>query len=88
MEKMGISTFKIVDKETGDFFYVDNTDFLTPFQEKQMSSQPDFILEYAHYLGNHFKSQGHKNVQVFVESYVALNGSCLLYTSPSPRDRG
>lgn len=74
IEKMGISTFKIVDKETGDFFYVNNKDFLTPFQEKQMSCQPDFILEYAHYLGNHFKSQGHKNVQVFAESYVALNG--------------
>lgn len=74
MEKMGISTFKILDGDAGDFFYVDNKDFLTPFQEKQMSFQPDFILEYAHYLGDHFKSQGHKNVQVFVESYVALNG--------------
>ncbi|MDN3665400.1 HTTM domain-containing protein [Algibacter miyuki] len=74
MEKMGIATFKIVNKETGSFFYVDNKDFLTPFQEKQMSFQPDFILEYAHYLGDHFMAQGHKNVQVFVESYVALNG--------------
>tara|TARA_R110002049_G_scaffold302258_1_gene494969 strand:+ start:22512 stop:23867 length:1356 start_codon:yes stop_codon:yes gene_type:complete len=74
MEKMGIATFKIVNAETGRFFYVDNKDFLTPFQEKQMSFQPDFILEYAHYLGDHFTAQGHKNVQVFVESYVALNG--------------
>ncbi len=74
IEKMGMSTFRIVNGETGDFFYVDNKDFLTPFQEKQMSFQPDFILEYAHYLGDHFTSQGHKNVQVFVESYVALNG--------------
>ncbi|WP_298533288.1 HTTM domain-containing protein [uncultured Algibacter sp.] len=74
MEKMGISTFKIVNSETGDFFYVDNSDFLTDFQEKQMSFQPDFILEYAHYLGDHFKAQGHQNVEVYVESYVALNG--------------
>lgn len=74
MEKMGNTTFKIVDGETGKFFYVKNSDFLTPLQEKQMSFQPDFILEYAHYLGDHFTSQGHKNVQVFVESYVALNG--------------
>ncbi|WP_136480633.1 HTTM domain-containing protein [Cognatitamlana onchidii] len=74
IEKMGISTFKIVNSETGQFFYVDNSDFLTEFQEKQMSFQPDFILEYAHYLGDHFTVQGHKNVQVFVESFVALNG--------------
>jgi hypothetical protein len=74
MEKAGYANFKIVNSETKDFFYVDNLDFLTPFQEKQMSFQPDFILQYAHYLGHHFKSQGHENVQVFVESYVALNG--------------
>ncbi len=74
MEKMGSTTFKIVDGETNNFFYVNNSDFLTPLQEKQMSFQPDFILEYAHYLGDHFTNQGHKNVQVFVESYVALNG--------------
>lgn len=74
MEKMGIANFKIVDAKTNKFFYVDNSDFLTPLQEKQMSFQPDFILEYAHFLGNHFTEQGHENVQVFVEGYVALNG--------------
>ena len=74
MEKRGNTTFKIVDAETGRGFLVDNSDFLTSFQEKQMSFQPDFILEYAHYLGDHFRSQGHKNVQVFADSYVALNG--------------
>ena len=39
-----------------------------------MATQPDFILEYAHYLGQHFQNQGHKNIQVFVDSYVTLNG--------------
>jgi len=74
MEKAGSTTFKIVDGQSKKFFYVDNSDFLTPLQEKQMSFQSDFILEYAHYLGNHFKSQGHKNIEVYAESYVALNG--------------
>ncbi len=74
MEKKGYTTFKIVDGKTGNGFLVDNSDFLTSFQEKQMSFQPDFILEYAHYLGDHFKNQGHKNIQVFATSYVALNG--------------
>ncbi len=74
MEKMGYANFKIVDTKTGNYFYVDNTEFLTPLQEKQMSFQPDFILQYAHYLGAHFKSKEHENIQVFVESYVALNG--------------
>lgn len=73
MEKMGSSQFKIVDG-TGKSFYIDNSDFLTSFQEKQMSYQPDFILQYAHFLGDHYKAQGYKNVKVYVDSYVALNG--------------
>lgn len=74
MEKAGYAQFKIKDGKTGDQFLVNNNDFLTPFQEKQMSFQPDFIIEYAHFLGEHFASQGHQNVEVYVESYVALNG--------------
>ncbi len=74
MEKTGYANFKIVDGESGKRFYVQNEDFLTAFQQKQMSTQPDFILEYGQYLGNHFSSQGHQNVEVYVESYAALNG--------------
>jgi hypothetical protein len=74
MEKAGSTNFKIANVASGSYFSVNNTDFLTPFQEKQMSYQPDFILEYAHFLGDHFTKQGHKNVGVFATSYVALNG--------------
>ena len=74
MEKAGYANFKIVDGKTGRNFYVNNRDFVSSFQEKQLSTQPDMILEYAHYLGAHFRSQGHQNVEVYVESYVALNG--------------
>ena len=79
MEKSGYAQFKIVDQESGRWFYVDNTDFITPFQEKQMAFQPDFILEYAHFLKNHFEKDGHKNVQVFVNCQVSLNGLSLIH---------
>ncbi len=74
IEKMGHTTFTIKDADKGTSFMVANTDFLTTFQEKQMSFQPDFILEFAHYLGDYYASKGHKNIQVFAKSYVALNG--------------
>lgn len=74
MEKSGYAQFKIVDKTSGRWFYVDNSDFLTAFQEKQMAFQPDFILEYAHYLHRHFTESGHGDLAIFVESYVSLNG--------------
>ena len=74
IEKMGYTNFKIVDTKTKEFFFVNNQDFLSPLQEKQMSFQPDFILEYAHYLGDHYTKQGYKNIAVIAESHVALNG--------------
>jgi hypothetical protein len=74
MEKAGYAQFKILDLKSGKKFLVNNSDFLTTFQEKQMSTQPDFIIQYAHFLGEHFSNQGHENIGVFVESYVALNG--------------
>lgn len=73
MEKAGYAQFKVINQK-GESFHVNNGDFLTVFQEKQMATQPDFILEYAHFLRDHFTNQGHGQVQVFVESYVALNG--------------
>ncbi|TLP77286.1 HTTM domain-containing protein [Maribacter sp. ACAM166] len=73
-EKSGYSQFKVVDGVSGRWFYVDNSDFLTPFQEKQMAFQSDFILEYAHYLKDHFQKDGHKNIAVYVDSQVSLNG--------------
>lgn len=74
MEKAGYANFKVVNPENGQRFYVDNTEFLTRFQEKQMSTQPDFILEYAHFLEDHYLQQGIQDPEIYVESYVALNG--------------
>ena len=75
MEKAGYAQFKIVDSHTGKWFYVDNTKFLTRFQEKQMAFQPDFILEYAHFLDQYYKKTAQiENPEVYVECHVALNG--------------
>lgn len=74
MEKAGYAQFRVLDADTGKHFYVDNSDFLTPFQEKQMATQPDFILQYAGYLADHFRKKGHQNLKIYVDSYVALNG--------------
>lgn len=73
MEKIGYSTFKI-EQENGTYFYVKNEEHLTSYQEKQMSFQPDFILEYAHYLGEFYKKKGMDNIKVFADSFVSLNG--------------
>jgi len=74
VEKTGETTFKIVNKNNKSIT-VTNSNFLTPFQEKQMSFQPDMILEYAHYLGNQYRWFGEgEKVKVYADSFVALNG--------------
>ena len=74
MEKAGYIQFKVVDAKTQKEIRVNNAQFLTAFQEKQMAFQPDFILEYAHILKDYYEKQGVVNPQIYVESYVALNG--------------
>jgi hypothetical protein len=74
MEKAGYIQFKVTDAITKKTIHVNNSQFLTRFQEKQMSFQPDFIIQYAHYLHDFYQEQGINNPIVNADSYVALNG--------------
>ena len=74
MEKKGYTTFKVVNKENDNSFYIMNNSFLTEFQERQMSFQTDFIIEYAHFLGTYYKNLGLNDIEIYADSYVALNG--------------
>jgi hypothetical protein len=74
MEKAGYAQFKVVDSRTGKYIFVNNNDFLSPLQEKMMSTQPDMILQYAHYLRDYYSKKGIQQPKVYVEAYVALNG--------------
>jgi hypothetical protein len=89
MEKAGYAQFRIVDRESGKSFYVNNGNFLTPFQEKQMSFQPDFILQYAHFLEDHFSKKGYEEIEIYVDSHVALNGrrSAPFYETGIPKEK-
>jgi hypothetical protein len=73
VEKAGYAQFTVRDA-TGKQVVVDNRDFLTPLQEKMMSTQPDMMLQYAHILRDHYETKGFRAAQVYVDSYVAVNG--------------
>ncbi|WP_027078610.1 HTTM domain-containing protein [Maribacter antarcticus] len=74
IEKGGYVQYKIVNPKTGNWFYVDHNKFLTEYQQKQLRTQADLILEFAHFLEKHYKEKGIINPEVYVESYIALNG--------------
>jgi len=75
MEKGGTAFFYVKDPATGMKGEVVNAHFLTPLQEKMMETQPDMMLQYAHYLADVYKQNGIKDPVITVESYVTLNGS-------------
>ena len=74
IEKKGITNLKVLNKENGKSFMVMNAEFLSEFQERQMSFQPDFILEYAHHVGEYYKKNGLNEIEIYADSYVTLNG--------------
>jgi Vitamin K-dependent gamma-carboxylase len=83
MEKSGNCTFYVCDKNRNEAIEINNRDYLTSFQEKMMSTQPDMILQFAHYLRDTYKGKpitvkgqtfNFDSPKVYVDSYVALNG--------------
>lgn len=83
MQKEGYATFYVVDPKTGGSIQINNSCYLTPVQIDQMATQPDMILQYAHYLGRQFNdtviAAGAESVhlrrpKIEAEIYVSLNG--------------
>lgn len=74
MEKAGYASFKIYPYQDSRSITIVNSEYLTPQQEKMMSTQPDFILQYAHYLGGIYSDKYNKKVAVTADVFVTING--------------
>ena len=74
MEKSGFSIFKVKDSSTGKEGEVYPGDYLSAYQEKMMSTQPDMILEFAHFIRDEYERKGISNPEVRAEVFVNLNG--------------
>lgn len=75
MEKGGTAFFYIKDQKTGGKTEVNISEYLTALQEKMMVTQPDMILEFAHFLSDKYKEKGIENPVVTANSFVTLNGN-------------
>ena len=74
MEKMGQVQFKVVEGETGRARLVNNDEHLSVLQEKMMSTQPDMLVQFAHYLHDYYAARGVHHPKVYADAYVSLNG--------------
>ena len=73
IEKAGDLEFNVRDGE-GRTYLVSEHDYLTPFQARMTATQPDMILELAHFVARDFEARGHRSVRVYADSQVSFNG--------------
>lgn len=74
MEKAGYATFYVYPYGDERRIVINNSDYLTPQQEKMMSTQPDFIIQYAHFLGNKYTFANRIQPKVTADVFVSING--------------
>lgn len=74
MEKSGTVFFTVKNPSTGKTGEFNANDVLTLQQYKMMATQPDMILQFAHFIAQYYQSQGVDSVEVYADSYVSLNG--------------
>ena len=84
MEKAGTCLFYVGDPSFEGEIEIDNRKYLSFQQEMMMSTQPDMILQFAHFIRDEYKGTSviiHNKKYTFTEpivtvkSYVTLNGS-------------
>lgn len=74
VEKNGDVEITAVDPGSGKRWAVDPREHLYPYQIKQMSTQPDMILEYCKFIADGFRGRGYPDIEVHARAFVAWNG--------------
>jgi hypothetical protein len=73
-EKNGAVTFVARSPSSGREFHVSPRRYLSPLQEREMSGQPDLILQLAHRIRDDFRARGYADIQVYADALASLNG--------------
>ena len=73
-EKNGSLTYVVHSPALGRTWQVAPGRYLTPNQEREISGQPDLILQLAHHIARDFARRGYGPVEVRAEALVSLNG--------------
>ena len=74
MEKNGYTSIILRDPIKNVQREVEQCDHLTAFQQQQMRSQPDMILQFARYIGDEFYRKNGYAPEIFIDSRLSLNG--------------
>jgi hypothetical protein len=73
-EKNGSVTYLVRSRQTGRVWEISPRRYLNRHQEREMSGQPDLILQLAHHIQEDFANRDLGPVEVRVQALVSLNG--------------
>jgi hypothetical protein len=76
-DKKGSLYFFIKKKNEKYLSAVNPLEYITQWQFEDLIGKPDLILQFSHFLRDHFKNQYGEDIQVFASSRVGLNGRTL-----------
>jgi len=74
VEKNGDVQITAHDPASGKRWDIDPRDTLLAYQIKQMSTQPDMILEFCRHIAADFRHKGYRDIVVRAGAHVAYNG--------------
>ncbi len=66
--------FLATDPATNKTWKIDILDKLTYNQRKTMSTRPDMILNFSHYLADELRKEGYEDIEIRAEVWASLNG--------------
>jgi vitamin K-dependent gamma-carboxylase len=72
--KTGEAVFTVTHPESGQTWTIKPEEHLKSHQVMKMSTKPDLILHFAHYLAEQKRREGYENVEVRARVMVSLNG--------------
>src|SRR5690606_21369908 len=72
--KGGSVSFLVRRPGEDQMIFVDPKAYLKPFQENEMSGQPDLILQMAHHIGREYRAPDGTLPEVYAQANISLNG--------------
>lgn len=74
IEKNGAVDAHVLEPSTGRRWVAPPSAYLTRYQIKMMSTQPDLILQFAHMVAADFRARGVRDPEVRIDAVASLNG--------------
>lgn len=72
-DKRGTARFFATDPATGESWEVSAREHLPRWQRREMLGRPEMLLQFAHYLADTLRAQGHPQIEIRAMTSVSLN---------------